>query len=161
VNSDSEADLTFKEGTWFAVPLSRKSFAVGRVARLSREGVIILAYIFRPARNALATLAEVEHLEPCEACKIFRMSGIGLIDRSWPIIGDSARWERDRWPIPDFSRKDELTRTAWRVAYSDYDPSVVVSEQRIPPEKTGLERDCLLGHKAAEIVLSNHFEVTA
>lgn len=150
--------LPYKEGTWFAVPLRQGGYAVGRVARHTPKGEIILAYFFGPKRERVPTLEEIDRLEPAEAIKVMRVGYLGLLDGSWPVIGDSPRWERERWPIPAFIRKDDLSRTAWRVIYSDDDPNTVVSEQRIPYEAAGLEKDSLLGDKAVEAVLSQILE---
>jgi hypothetical protein len=150
--------LPYKEGTWFAVPLRQGGYAVGRVARHTPEGEIILAYLFGPKRERVPTLDEVEHLEPHEAVKAIHVGYLGLLDGSWPVIGDSPRWERERWPMPAFIRKDDLSRTAWRVIYSDDDPNSVVSEQRIPYETAELESAGLYGAKAVEAVLSQLLE---
>ncbi len=150
--------LPYKEGTWFAVPLRQGGYAIGCVARHTPEGEIILAYLFGPKRERIPTLDEIDHLEPHEAVKVIRVGGLGLIDGSWPVIGDSPHWERERWPIPAFIRRDDLSRTAWRVIYSDDDPNSIPSEQRIPYETTGLEPDSLHGHRAAEIYLSQILE---
>lgn len=146
--------LPYKEGTWFAVPLRQGGYAVGRVARHTIEGEIILAYFFGPKRDHVPALDEVDDLEPHEAIKVIMVGGIGLIDGSWPVIGDSPCWEHERWPIPAFIRRDDLSRTAWRVIYSDNDPNTVVSEQRISYDTAGLEPNSLHGHKAAEVYLT-------
>jgi len=156
--ASSKELLPFSEGTWFAVPLRVAGYAVGRVARHSPTGDVILAYFFGPKREAVPNLDEIEHLEPANAIKALRVSELGLLDGSWLIIGDSLRWERERWPIPAFIRKDPLSQTAWRVTYSDNDPNSVPSEVRIPYETTGLEPDRYSGHKAAEIHVSKVLE---
>lgn len=106
----------------------------------------------------MPTLDEIDRLEPHEAITVMRVGYLGLLDGSWPIIGDSPGWEREKWPIPAFIRKDDLSRTAWRVTYSDDDPSAVVAEERIPYDSTGLERDSLAGDKAAEVHLTQLIE---
>lgn len=153
-----EEALPFKEGTWIAVPLRHGGYAVGRVARYTPKGEIILTYFFGPKRERVPTLDEIEHLKPREAIKVIRVSALGLLDGSWPIIGDSAQWEREKWPIPAFIRRDPLSRTAWRVVYADDDPNSVPSEVRIPYETAGLEPDRLSGGKAAEVRLSKILE---
>lgn len=149
-----KVQLPFKEGTWFAVPLAQSGYALGRVGRHSPEGDVILGYFFGPKRRRVPTLDEVEHLEPNEAVAVFCSSELGIMDGTWPIIGNSRRWERERWPIPGFVRRDPISRTAWRVIYSESDPSTVVAEERIPYEAVGLQPDRYSGHKAAEIHLS-------
>ncbi len=150
--------VPYKEGTWFALRLRQGGYAVGRVARHAPEGMIILAYLFGPKRERVPTLDEVDHLEPHEAVKVVRAGDLGLLDGSWPVIGDSPRWERERWPMPAFIRKDDLSRTAWRVIYSEDDPNTVVAEERIPYETAELECAGLYGAKAVEAVLSQVLE---
>ena len=146
--------LPYKEGTWFAVPLEQGGYGVGRVARHAPHGKIILAYLFGARRDHVPTLDELDQLEPHQAVKVRRSSDLGLVDGSWPVISDSPRWERDRWPIPPCIRKDELSGTAWKVTYSDSDLSEVESEQRIPYETTGMETAGFSGSGAVEYVLS-------
>ena len=50
--------LCYKEGTWFAVPLLPNGFAVGRVARHAKKGLMILGYFFGP-KNAINANASV------------------------------------------------------------------------------------------------------
>jgi hypothetical protein len=137
---------------------------VGRVARLAPQGDVILAYFFGPRRKLVPKLDEIEHLEPSEAFKVIRVSELGLVDGRWPIIGDSSRWERERWPIPAFIRREPMIRAslrgatitpkAWRVVYSEDDPNSVPAESCIAYETDGLEPDRLYGHRAAEVYLS-------
>jgi hypothetical protein len=146
--------LPYKEGTWFAVPLLQGGYAIGRVARLAPEGKILLAYLFGPKHDTVATVDELDDLEPPDALKVIQISDLGLIDGSWPVIGDSPRWQREEWPMPAFIRRNELSKTAWRVNYSDDDPNTVVSEESIPYETTGLEAAGFYGSGAVEYVLS-------
>ncbi|SRR5579875_1835408 len=146
--------LPYKEGTWFAIPLQQSGYAIGRVGRYAPGGKIILAYLFGPKRGHVPKLSEINNLEPCEAIKVIRVSDLGLIDGHWPIIGDSPSWERNRWPIPTFVRRDDLGKVAWQVVYSDSDPNMVVFEQRISCETIKLESASLYGAKAVEALLS-------
>lgn len=149
------ATLPYKEGTWFAVPLRQGGYAVGLVARhVPVEGKIALAYFFGPKRQTIPSVEELDGLTPNMAIKAVRVGDLGLVEGSWPIIGDPPNWQRERWPIPAFVRKDDLGRVAWRVEYDYDDPNRVISEQRVPYETTGYERDALCGAGAAEIVVS-------
>jgi hypothetical protein len=145
--------IAYKEGTWFAVPLENSGYAAGRVARYASNGGI-LAYLFGPKLTTIPALIEVEHLQPQEAIKVWHIGDLGLLEGKWPVIGDSACWDREKWPVPHFMRKDELSGSAWRVIYSDDDASKVVAEERIPYETTGLEVGGLYGSVAAELGLS-------
>lgn len=146
-------ELPYKEGTWFAIPLRQGGFAAGRVARHSGNGCI-LAYFFSPKRETIPTLEELENLTPDSAIKVLRAGDLGIIEGSWPIVGDSPQWERDKWPIPAFIRRDDIGKVAWRVLYADDNPLQVISEQRIPYDSTGYERDALSGAGAAEAHVS-------
>jgi hypothetical protein len=145
----------FAEGTWFGVPLKQGGFALGRVARHSPSKEIVLAYFFGPKRDVLPKIEELQSLTAEDAIKVMMVGYLGLDSGSWPIIGSSEPWDRADWPIPWFIRRDELSGTAWAVSYADDNPNQVVSEERIPYDTPGLERDALYGDKAAEHVLSS------
>lgn len=144
---------TIDEGTWFAVPLRSKGFAVGVVARTSPGGGIVLAYFFGKKWDRPPTLGEIKGLHPEEALRVLRVGDLGLIDRTWPVLGRDPDWRRGEWPVPPFARKDDLSRRAWRVHYSDRDANLVESETPISYD-TNVERDAVLGAGAAEIVLT-------
>jgi len=147
--------LPYKEGTWFAVPLRGGGYAAGVVTRLvPTQGKIVLAYFFAPKRDFVPQLSDVADLTSRSAIKIARVGDLGIIDGSWPIIGELPRWNRDDWPMPTFIRKDDLSNTAWRVQYSDSNPNQVISERLIPFDSSEYEKDSLLGAGAAEIIIS-------
>lgn len=147
--------LPYKEGTWFAVPLEKGGFAVGRVARHSPGGCIVLAYFFGPKVESVPKLEDVACLRPEQSVWIRLVGDLGLIDGTWPIIGDSANWDRREWPVPVFTRRvDILVKAAWRVQYSDDDPNVVVAEERIPYDPSLPNTDGSSGHLAAQVHLS-------
>lgn len=146
-------NLLYVEGTWFAIPLRQGGYAVGRVARHSGNGCI-LAYFFGPKRKTIPTLEELENLTPDTAIKVLRIGDMAIIEGSWPIIGESSKWERERWPMPTFIRMDDIGKVAWRVVYADDNPLLVISEERIPYESKGYERNSLSGAGAAEVHIS-------
>jgi hypothetical protein len=145
--------LQYEEGTWFAVPLRNGGYGTGVVARHSPEGVLLI-YLFGPKRKRPAELADVQGLSKSDAIKVVMAGALGLADGSWAIIGRQGSWDREDWPMPQFVRKDEITRTAWLVTYADDNPNEVASEQRVPFEITGFERDGLNGSGAVELVLT-------
>jgi Immunity protein 26 len=145
--------LPYDEGTWFAVPLRQGGYGVGVVARHSGEGVVLI-YLFGPRRERPPQLREVERLASTDAVKVAQAGDLGLIEGSWPIIGKSLSWRRCEWPMPEFLRKDDITRTAWLVTRSDDNPNKVLSEKRVPFDTTGFERDFLSGAGAVEIKLT-------
>ncbi|MCC6677040.1 MAG: immunity 26/phosphotriesterase HocA family protein [Phycisphaerales bacterium] len=145
--------LSYREGTWFAVPLRQGGFAVGVVARATTEGEVILCYFFGPRRTAVPALDEVERLNPNDAIQVVRVGDLSLIRGEWPIIGKTALWQRSDWPMPSFVRRDDLSRKAWRVQYSDVNPNSIDHEEREQYEST-LNCDAVLGSGAAELVLT-------
>lgn len=145
--------LPYREGTWFAIPLKDGQYAVGRLARHSPKGAVVLAYLFGPKHDRVPALDELASLKPSDAVKIWRVGDLGLINGTWLIIGDSTGWKRDDWPTPAYIRKPDSNRPGWKVIYSDDDPNQVLEEQRVA-ETQDLDRDALFGHVAAESALS-------
>jgi hypothetical protein len=146
--------LSYKEGTLFAVPLRRGGYAVGVVARTSPDG-IMLAYFFGPARKTVPTADEVSGLRPGDALRVARVGDLSLVDKTWPLIGQLQSWNRHEWVMPPFVRRDDVTKKAWRVQYSDTDANRVASEETMAyPQASEFERDAVLGAGAAEIRLT-------
>jgi hypothetical protein len=151
--------LPYQEGTWFALPFAKGGYGVGCVARHSPKGRIVLAYFFGPRRQVIPDLADLDMLDPDDAIAIMRIGDLGLIDGTWRIIGELACWDRGRWPVPTFTRTDTVLKpVAWRVRYSDDDPGVLVSEERIPFEAGIPSSSGLFGAEAAVIALSRILE---
>jgi len=148
--------LPYREGTWFAVPLRRGGFAVGVVARTSREGKVLLGYFFGPRRRSVPSLADVQSSRPQDATLVVRFGDLSLIQGEWPIVGDT-RLDRSSWTVPDFARTDPLSGRSWRVRYDDRDPNVVVSEDPIVTEPA-LPRDGLYGAGAVEAALDRKLQ---
>lgn len=142
-----------EEGTWFAVPLESKGYAVGLVARARRRGGILVAYFFGRVWQRPPALQQVRKLRPEKAIKVLRVGDLGFLEGSWPVIGRDPSWQRDEWPLPAFVRRDTISGVAWRVRYSDRDPSVIESETPIDFD-TKLESAGLYGAGAAEIALT-------
>lgn len=153
--------LSYREGTWFAVPLRKGGFAVGIVARANKRGCL-LCYFYGPKRISAPTLAEVESLKPQDAIRKFLAGDLGLIEGNWPIIGESKLWNRTDWPMPIFIRREVplliqgiiSVPRAWRVYRSDTDPNKVVREEREGSDCTAFEEDGLFGAGAVEIELT-------
>jgi hypothetical protein len=141
------------EGSCFAVPLRSKGFVIGVVARNSSSSGVVLAYFFKKIWERIPFLDEIKGLKPAEASRILRIGDLELIRGNWPILGNLPRWCRSDWIMPQFIRKDELSRKAWSVQYSDSDANLVERETPIAYD-TNLERDAVLGAGAVEIVLS-------
>jgi len=142
-----------EEGTWFAAPLRSKGFAVGVVARTSPGGGIVLAYFFKNVWDRLPTIGEVKAFKPADAVRVLRVVDLSLMDGSWPILAQDPDWRRTDWTLPRFVRRDDLSRQAWSVQYSDRDANLVESETPTSYD-TNLERDAVLGAGAAEVLLT-------
>lgn len=146
--------LPYQEGSWFAVPLREGGYAVGVVARMAPAGRIILTYLFGSKHDTVPNLADVAQLQPKDACKCLRIGDLGLMNGKWPIIGDSQYWEQQAWPVPSFVRRDDMSKRAWRVIYSDADPSKLEREESVPYEISGLEENGLYGYGAVELLMT-------
>jgi len=144
--------LPYREGTWFGVPLEGGGFGVGVVARAAPKGGIILAYFFGPKRDTVPTLAQIEGLKARDAVLCIRVTSLGLIRGTWPIIGHAEFWQRSEWPMPVFVRPEG--RRVWLVYYADDNPNRTEAEALAAPETTGLGIDSLYGDGAAEFVLT-------
>lgn len=146
--------LPYGEGDWFAVPLRSGGYAVGVVARMAKHGKVLLGYFFGPQRDHLPTLDEVTSLDPARAVRVLRFGDLALLNGEWPIIGRCFEWDRRRWRMPAFVRRNELRRSAWKVEYADDDPNEVAAESPLTSGGDDIELDALLGAGAVELVLT-------
>ena len=146
--------LNYTEGTWFAVTLTGGGFGVGVVARATKKGPVILVYLFGPKRETVPSLSEVAGLDPSAAVAVLRIGDLHLIDGTWPILGRSPTWQRERWPMPLFTRKPPFINHELVIQYSDDDPSCIVSRTKVPLGTSTYDEDGTDGAGAVEIVLS-------
>jgi hypothetical protein len=148
------AKVRYREGDWFAVPLSEGTYAVGLVARLNPKGVL-LGYFFGPRRSEVPSLSKVAGLKPADAVLVQKFGHLGLTQGKWPVLGQSDGWDRADWPMPVFIRHEQITGRTLRVFYDDNDPNNFLGEEQIPP---GLSeqgpRDGLMGAGYAEKILT-------
>ncbi len=92
-------------------------------------------------------------LHPGKEIKILRFGDLSLLNKEWVVIGDIPSWDRKKWPLPNFVRKDDISKRAWRVRYSEEDPNRVIDE--VPePFNSVLERDAMYGAGAVEKLLT-------
>lgn len=118
----------YSEGTVFSVPLREGGFARGIVARAAPLEACIFGYFFGPKQASVAELG-LEDMRPENAILSAIFGDLGLMNGEWTVIGALPNWQRKEWPMPDFVRRDDIGKRAWRVRYSDNDPSKVESEQ--------------------------------
>jgi hypothetical protein len=154
VRGSVEVKLPYREGSWFVVPVRTGGFAAGVVARCTSRGGILICYFFGPRRDKPPTFEEVQALRPSAAIAVLKVGDLGLVDRTWPVLGTSPTWRREEWPSPAFVRSDPLSGKSWRVEYDDRDPNRVVREVPLAEPDARLGRDSLFGSGAAEIHLS-------
>jgi hypothetical protein len=95
----------------------------------------------------------VSFVHPRQALRVVRFGDPFLLNGKWPIIGKLRNWERGLWPMPDFVRKDDLTKTAWRVRYSEENLTQAILEAREPYD-SALERAAVFGPGAVELMLT-------
>lgn len=146
--------LPYREGSWFAVPLTGGGHAVGVVARTAPAGRIMLAYMFGPKRDSLPPLSELQQLKPEQAVRRLRTGDMALLNERWKLLGESSGWQREAWPMPPFIRRNESLQRAWRACYADADPAKLDREESVPFDTPGLESDSLYGYGATELLMS-------
>lgn len=146
--------IEYREGSIFSVPLRSEGFAIGVIARISSDNSGgLLGYFYGPKLNFLPSKDFPVSLKPKESLRILRFGDLSLINGEWKIIGSIDNWNRKDWPMPDFVRKDEISKKAWRVKFSDDDVCKVISESPEPFDST-LERAAVFGSGAVEMLLT-------
>jgi hypothetical protein len=148
--------VSYREGCVFAVPLRNGEFTTGVVARVTAKnngGAVLLGYFFGPKYKSVPTNEVIDSLNPCKAIKVLRFGDLSLQSGEWPVIGDIYEWKREEWALPDFVRRDDISRRAWRVSYSDDNLVQPVKEESVSPDSV-LERDAMYGSGAVELLLT-------
>jgi hypothetical protein len=148
----------YHEGSWFAVPLLDGGFACGLIARLSPGSKIMLAYLFGPRHARLPQIEALEGLTAADAVKVLRVGDMALASGHWPVLGATLDWDPALWPMPQFLRRADALKRAWRVTYSDADPSRSEREESVPYDTEGLEADSLYGYGSTELLLTRLLE---
>lgn len=144
--------LPYSEGTAFLVPLRIGGYARGVVARTSPNGKVLFGYFFGPRLLSINTIS-LDDLEPSQAIMTLRFGDLGLTNGDWPILGIVPNWDRSKWAMVDFTRRDYISQKAWLVRYSDDDPNCVEAEFPIEFD-TESPRDSVSGYGAVEIKIS-------
>jgi hypothetical protein len=127
MSKKAQNKLLFKEGDWFAVPLTDGGFAVGLVARSPKGGKVLFGYFFGPRRFELPKVEDLRGYSPSKALLVAIFGDYSLYRGEWPILGNLGNWKRDDWPMPLFSRVDEKGK-AVKVKYSENDPTDCATE---------------------------------
>jgi hypothetical protein len=151
----------YHEGSWFAVPLLEGGYGCGLVARLAPSSRIMLAYLFGPRHAHLPPFESLTRLRAQDALRVLRVGDMALASGRWPVLGETPDWNPALWPMPAYLRRADALRRAWRVTYSDQDPSRSEREESVPYDTQGMEADSLYGYGSAELLLSRLLEGTA
>ena len=145
-----------REGSVFAVPLRSGGYAIGVIACVSCDNSGgVLGYFFGPRlANIPNGSGEIFlDLKPRDALKVLRFGDFLILNKSWPVIGEITDWRRENWPMPDFVRKDEISKKAWRARYSEDDVCKLIGEWPEPYDSS-LDRDAVFGAGAVELLLT-------
>ncbi|MBA5637839.1 hypothetical protein H3H37_12325 [Duganella sp. LX20W] len=151
----------YHEGSWFAVPLLEGGYGCGLVARLAPSSRIMLAYLFGPRHVHLPPFEPLTRLRAGDALRVLRVGDMALASGRWPVLGQMPNWNPAQWPMPAYLRRADALRRAWRVTYSDQDPSRSEREESVPYDTQGMEADSLYGYGSTELLLSRLLEGTA
>jgi hypothetical protein len=96
----------------------------------------------------------LDDLNPDRALLRVIFGDLGLINGEWRVLGNVADWDRSKWPMPDFVRRDPLgRRKPVLVRHSDTDPMRIETEFVIDDD-SGLATDSAYGYGAVEIELT-------
>ena len=146
--------LPYTEGDVFAVPLAEDGYAVGVVARMDGQGIVV-GYFFGPLRGAPPEANEFADLHAVDNVLVQRFGDVGLIRGKWPILGPLPNWRREEWPTPAFGRHEELTSRYFRVEYPDDYPNGLPRESQIARDEFDhLPEDGLAGFGFVEARLT-------
>ncbi len=147
--------ISYKEGTWFTVPLFKGGYAVGRISKMSKNGKILLGYFFGPRVKKVPDLEELKNYKPEDKILICRFGFLGLKNKEWMLIGSTELWEPERWSMSTFQMKDPLVADQyWRVNYANDDPSKEIRREIVSLEVAkDLPEDGLAGHVFVEETL--------
>jgi hypothetical protein len=106
------------------IPLRDASgFGLGRIARVSPGGGVLLGYFFDRAYTRPPSLSQLAQLESDDAALVTRFGDSSLIRGEWRTINGSESWDRNKWRMPKFTRKVEHDGKAWLVEYDQDDPN--------------------------------------
>ncbi len=145
--------IPYTEGSIFVLPVRNGGFARGVVTRMDGKGGVF-GYFFGPKYKSIEEAKGETNLIH-EHSIMKRMFGdLGLLERSWIIIGEIENWNRDEWPMPPLIRIDELCGKAWLSVYDEDTLDVVFEKQVDPSLKNMYPEDGLSGSGAVEVRLA-------
>ena len=146
----------YKEGGWFAIPVSEGQFALGLMARTPR-GHGAIGYFFGPYTSIPEAEKASHQVSRNDAIEIADFSDLAIWDGQWPILRSSERWDRSQWPVPDMTRIDIVTgRYAHLSRYDDkfkFQWEIVISVE----DAVRFPEDCCRGSESLRIALEMLF----
>jgi len=148
----------YKEGDLFAIPLPDGGYAIGIIARVSRQRNkgILLGYFFGSRRTTIPSIQELASVTAKDALYVCRFGDLGLLEGTWPVIGRLPGWTKLAWPMPVFAREQLVSGITLKVVYADDDPARVVSEIKIGSAAVAdCPQDGLMGAQAVVQVLNS------
>ena len=144
--------LPYREGQAFEVTMRSGNIGIGVIARMAPKGKLLLGYFFRPNDEAPDRL--LASLRPSDAVMVGMFGDLHLFDGKWKVIGDLPNWDRSRWPVPEFMKRDPLGMLPDRVVvYDDDDISKPPKWQLRTTIPSGLADDGLMGAGYVELKL--------
>lgn len=130
---------------------------VGLLVRKPPRGAVpvAIAYFYGPFSTTPLVSSLSEYVEQHKPVLILRV-GIRLLKNGgWKIVGQLKEWNRDRWPLPSFMKKDLVSGTTYLVQVNDDAPAEDRAVTAVSgPHDPDSPIDILTGPEAAEALLS-------
>lgn len=152
---------SFKEGSWFAVPLRNSGYAIGIAARKTKKSNAILGYFFGPKRMDLPNETDIGKLTPNSAMKVIICSDLHLKRGNWSIIANLEKFNRSDWPMPKFVWTDPISQQKFLNTYCEDAPHKLAASQEYRGDISGFEPDVGYGSGAIEIILTKLLDPVA
>jgi hypothetical protein len=92
-------------GEDFQSQIANGGYARGVAARVATRGKVLFGYFFAPCLRDKEPIS-YDDLHPNDAILRVRFGDLGLINGEWPICGTIHNWDRTKWGMPDFARRD-------------------------------------------------------
>jgi hypothetical protein len=116
---------------------------------------IVFGYFFGPTRAQAPRIEDVSSLRADDAICAMQFGDQGLIEGTWPVIGECGSWSRQDWPMPPFIRVDDATGMALLSIYSEDTLEFLEEKPCDAALVSKFPYDRFSGSGAAEIRLTN------
>lgn len=148
--------IKYEEGDVFAVPLEKDGYCLGVVARKPKGGKVLLGYFFGPRLIQIPKESEIPLFCPRDAVKVIKFGDLFLLKGKWPVISHIPNWNREVWPIPNFVRRESISKRAFLITFSEENLSQPALEEPCHFD-TNLETDSVWGAEFTELALNKVF----